>query len=234
MSPFTTVLEEIDTLDPESDYERIVQLSCGVDFPSDTAKALEFALFRTFCVPSIAARLNRAATTSLRIQERYEHTGTLVSEIVASGIRSERGQMAIDRLKGIRARHPIPDRDWVFVLSTLICEPIRWNARFGWRRLSGKEQLAIFFLWRAVGKALLLANLPDSLPECDRFNRDYERDHARAPRPVPRVSESAGAMAPGSLRVCVENALRLRGRIATRLIRPVRGTRLRPASLAAA
>ena len=222
MSHFTTVLEEIESLDPESDYERIVQLSSGVDFPSDTAKALEFALFRTFCVPSIAERLNRPSPAGLAVQERYEYTGALVSEIVANGTRSERGRAALERLQKIRARHPIPDRDWVFVLSTMICEPIRWNARFGWRRLSGKEQLALFFLWRAVGKALLLAQLPDSLAECDRFNRDYERDHARAPRPVPHVCESAGAMAPGSLRVCVENALRLRGRIATRLIRPAR------------
>ncbi len=222
MSAFTTVLEEINALDPESDYERVVQLSSGVDFPSDTAKALEFALFRTFCVPSIAQHLNRPGAARLAVQERYEHTGALVSEIVANGTRSERGRTAIECLQKIRARHPIPDRDWLFVLSTMVCEPIRWNARFGWRRLSGKEQLAIFFLWRAVGKALLLDHLPDSLAECDRFNRDYERDHARAPRPVPHACESAGAMAPGALRVCVENALRLRGRIATRLIRPAR------------
>src|SRR5450432_3132209 len=148
MSHFTTVLEEIDSLDPESDYERIVQLSCGVDFPSHTAKAIEFALFRTFCVPSIAARLTRVSTTVLQVHERYEHTGALVSEIFAHGTRSERGVTALAQLKRIRARHPIPDRDWVFVLSTLTCEPIRWNTRFGWRRLSGKEQLAIFFLWR--------------------------------------------------------------------------------------
>lgn len=222
MSHFTSVLEEIDLLDPESDFERIVQLSCGVDFPSETAKAIEFALFRTFCVPSIAARLNRAMTAALSIPERYEHTGALVSEIFAHGTRSDRGSAAVAQLKRIRALHPIPDRDWVFVLSTLICEPIRWNTRFGWRPLSGKEKLAIFFLWRAVGKALLLDLLPDSLAECDRLNRDYERDHARTPRPVTHGTESAGAMAPGSLRVCVENALRLRGRIATRLIRPAR------------
>lgn len=234
MSHSTTVLEQILSLDSETDFERIVQLSCGVDFPSDTAKAVEFALFRTFCVPSIAARLNRAARTTFGIQQRYEHTGTLVSVIVAHGLHSEPGQAAMAQIKRIRARHPIPDRDWVFVLSTLICEPIRWNARFGWRMLSGKEQLALFFLWQAVGKVLLLDNFPDSLAECDRFNRKYERDHASAPRPFPPTMDSAGDVAPGSLRVCVENALRLRGRIATRLVPPNQTSCPRPVGNVAA
>lgn len=220
MSHFATVLEEIETLDPEVDYERIVQLSSGVDFPSDTAKALEFALFRTFCVPSIADRLNRYVGPSIAMPERYEETGTIVSEIVARGCGSERGLAAIERLRKIRRRHPIPDRDWIYVLSAFICEPIRWIARFGWRPLDEKERLAWFFLVRSVGRALSLDNLPDSLLEFEQFNREYERDHSRMPRRSIRPSESAAHYpAPGSLRVCGENALRLRGRIATRLVR---------------
>src|SRR5476651_642821 len=217
MSHFHTVLEEIAPLDPETDHEQIVQLSCRVDFPSDIAKAIEFAMFRTFCLPSIAQCLNRPGADA---QDRYEQTGGIVSEIVANGCHGERGRAAIEQLRKIRSRASIPDRDWIYVLSTFVCEPIRWNARFGWRPLDGKEQLALFHLWRAVGHELHLENLPDSLAELERYNRDYERDHARPPRPAAgRPSESILHVAPGSLRVCGENALRLRGRIATRLVR---------------
>ena len=53
------VFQAIQKLDPEKDHQRIVFLSSCYDFPFDTTRALEFALFRTFCVPSIAALLDR-------------------------------------------------------------------------------------------------------------------------------------------------------------------------------
>jgi hypothetical protein len=52
------VLDEIRRLDPERDHTRIVFLSTRVDFPFDTTRALELALFRTFGVPSISALLH--------------------------------------------------------------------------------------------------------------------------------------------------------------------------------
>jgi len=55
------ILREIQKLDPEKDEQRIVFLSSRYDFPFDTTRALEFVLFRTFCVPSISALLDRTA-----------------------------------------------------------------------------------------------------------------------------------------------------------------------------
>jgi hypothetical protein len=55
------VLRRIESLDPGRDHQRIVFLSCRVDFPWDTTRALEFALFRTFCVPTISALLDKSA-----------------------------------------------------------------------------------------------------------------------------------------------------------------------------
>ena len=51
------ILHAIERLDPETDHQRVVFLSTCYDFPFDTPRALEFALFRTFCVPSISALL---------------------------------------------------------------------------------------------------------------------------------------------------------------------------------
>ena len=42
-----SVLAEIRSLDPEADHQRIVFLSTRFEFPFDTTRALEFALFRT-------------------------------------------------------------------------------------------------------------------------------------------------------------------------------------------
>jgi len=46
------VFQAIQKLDPENDHQRIVFLSSCYDFPFDTTRALEFALFRTFCFRS--------------------------------------------------------------------------------------------------------------------------------------------------------------------------------------
>ena len=53
-----TIRDQIQRLDPEKDNQRIVFLSTCYDFPFDTTRALEFALFRTFGVPSISSLLD--------------------------------------------------------------------------------------------------------------------------------------------------------------------------------
>lgn len=53
-----TILEQILALDPVRDHQRIVFLIACYEFPFDTTHALEFALFRTFCMPRIARLLD--------------------------------------------------------------------------------------------------------------------------------------------------------------------------------
>lgn len=47
-------LSEIMDLDPKLDHQRIVHLMVCYEFPFDITRALEFALFRTYYVPSIS------------------------------------------------------------------------------------------------------------------------------------------------------------------------------------
>ncbi len=85
------ILRAIQKLDPEKDDQRIVFLSSRFDFPFDTTRALEFALFRTFCVPRISALLDRTAEFRVRAQKRYDDTDIIVSELMEWGYDSERG-----------------------------------------------------------------------------------------------------------------------------------------------
>jgi len=57
--PRPTILDQISALDPVADHQRIVFLSTCWEFPFDTTRSLELALFRTFCVPSISVLLDR-------------------------------------------------------------------------------------------------------------------------------------------------------------------------------
>ena len=70
----SSILDQIRVLDPERDHQRIVFLCTCYEFPFDTTRALEFALFRTFCVPSISALLDRTGEFRDRAQKRYDDT----------------------------------------------------------------------------------------------------------------------------------------------------------------
>jgi hypothetical protein len=92
------ILDEIRRLAPERDDQRIVYLSTCYDFPFDTTRALEFALFRTFAVPSISALLDRTGEFQNRAQKRYDDTDIIVSELMERGYDSDRGRRALRRM----------------------------------------------------------------------------------------------------------------------------------------
>lgn len=177
--PRSHVLDEILRLDPEEDHQRIVFLSTRHDFAFDTTRALEFALFRTFCVPSISAILDRTGEFLHRAQRRYDDTDIIVSELIEWGYDSERGRAALRRMNQIHGRFDIANDDYLYVLSTFVFEPIRWNARFGWRPMCVPERLAHFFFWREVGRRMNIKQLPETYDAFERFNAEYERAHFR-------------------------------------------------------
>ena len=64
-----------------SDHARIVRLDTCYEFPWDTTRALELALFRTFAVPSVAALLDSTGEFAARAQKRYDDTDLILSTI---------------------------------------------------------------------------------------------------------------------------------------------------------
>ena len=188
------ILHEIQSLDPKRDHQRIVFLSTRFDFPFDTTRALEFALFRTFAVPSIAALLDRTGEFQSHAQKRYDDTDIIVSELMEWGYDSERGTRALRRMNQLHGRFAIANDDFLYVLSTFIYEPIRWNTRFGWRPLSEQERLGYFHFWREVGRRMNIRDIPADYAELERFNRDYERQHFRFTAASGRVGAATREM----------------------------------------
>ena len=71
----------------------------------------------------------------------------------------------------------ISNDDFLYVLSTFVFEPIRWNARFGWRKMTRREKLAWFYFWRAVGHYMNIKNIPAAYEELEQYNVRYEQQH---------------------------------------------------------
>jgi hypothetical protein len=174
-----STLDQIRALDPVIDHQRIVFLSTRIEFPFDTTRALEFALFRTFGVPSISGLLDRTGEFLRATQKRYDDTDIIVSELMEHGYDSERGKRALRRMNQMHGRFEIANDDFLYVLSTFMFEPIRWNAKYGWRPLCEVEKLAQFYFWREVGRRMGIRNIPDDYCIFEQFNREYERTQFR-------------------------------------------------------
>ncbi|HWB22042.1 MAG TPA: hypothetical protein VG652_04055 [Gaiellaceae bacterium] len=168
-------LSEIRRLDPVADAQRIVFLDAALEFPWDTQRALELAFYRTFAVPSIAELLDSTGEFVERSQKRYDDTQILICAFCEAGYDSDFGKRAIRRMNQIHGRFEIANEDYLYVLSTMVFEPIRWNRRFGWRPLIETERLATFYFWREVGKRMAIRDIPESYEELEAFNVEFER-----------------------------------------------------------
>jgi hypothetical protein len=183
----TSILGQIQSLDPQKDHQRIVFLSTCYEFPFDTTRALEFALFRTFAVPSIAALLDQTGEFQQRAQKRYDDTDIIVSELMECGYDSDRGKAALRRMNQLHGRFAIANADFLYVLSTFIYEPIRWNRRYGWRAMCHQERVGMFYFWREVGRHMGINDLPEDYDAFESFNIEYERTHYRRTEASHRV-----------------------------------------------
>ena len=210
MSRFA-ILDEIRTMDPETDHQRIVFLTTCFEFPFDTTRALEFALFRTYCVPSISSLLDRTGEFRNRPEKRYDDTDIIISELIEWGYDSERGARALARMNQLHGRFKIANDDFLYVLSAFIYEPIRWNERFGWRVMCDAERIAMFCFWREVGHRMGIRNIPQTYDAFERFNRHYELQHFRYSETNHRVGtatvELFASWSPGVLAPIVRSAV---------------------------
>ena len=75
----------------------------------------------------------------------------------------------------IHASFEIPNELFVYVLSTMVFEPVRWNQRVGWRPSIETERLASFEFWRQVGTRMAIRDIPASYDELEAFNLEFER-----------------------------------------------------------
>ncbi|HYV97581.1 MAG TPA: oxygenase MpaB family protein, partial [Gemmatimonadaceae bacterium] len=173
------ILRTIESLDPERDHQRIMHLSFGYEFSWDSIRALEIALYRTYCVPSISGLLHRTREFYERTQKRYDDTSIIVAEMCEWGYETGRGKEALERMNWAHSHYKISNDDFLYVLSTFIYEPVRWIDAVGWRKTCRNEQLAYYYFWRAVGTRMGITNIPPSYDDFEAWSRAYEKAQFR-------------------------------------------------------
>ena len=173
------VLDEIRRLDPERDNQRIMHLSFGYEFPWDSVRALEIALYRTYCVPSISALLDRTGEFHEHPQRRCDGAAGLGAGRCGWSDEEGRGKAALEGINWAHGHYEISNDDFLYVLSTFIFEPIRWIDSFCWRRLCDNERQGYYWFWREVGRRMAIRDIPPSYEAFERWAADYEARHFR-------------------------------------------------------
>ncbi|MCP9887562.1 dephospho-CoA kinase [Cyanobium sp. ATX 6A2] len=166
----------------------------GTAFPWDITRALELALLKTFCLPSISALLSRTGEFEQRPRKRYDDTGLMVAELLRHGPDSPDGLAVIQRLNRIHGHYAIANADFLYVLSGFVAEPIRWLEHYGWRPLTAGEQQALFRFWRHVGERMGITGLPASLEQLLALNNRVEASLFAAAACNRRVADATLAM----------------------------------------
>ncbi|KAL1306713.1 hypothetical protein AAFC00_005381 [Neodothiora populina] len=174
------------------DAQRIQKYLYELEFPFTTQKALEFALFRTYAIPTISSLL--AKTTQLSdpslASKRVDDTRVIIMEMMGQELGSSRALGAIARMNYIHSLYQksglISNDDLLYTLTLFALEPIRWVARYEWREFSSMERCAVGVYWKNIGDAMKInfTVLPsgnagwkdglDFLAEAEAWSMSYE------------------------------------------------------------
>lgn len=173
------VLPEILACDPEVDAPRIARLSAGVDFPWDTRRAYELALLKTFAVPSSSRLLAATGELTERTARRHDDTVAVIATLGLHGYDSVEGRAALRAMNRAHRGHAIPMDEYRYTLSLFVLEPLRWNARFGWRSLTANERRAGLVFWREIARRMGIEDVPPDLASLEAESRSFEVRHVR-------------------------------------------------------
>lgn len=163
-------------LDPDRDWLAIYSVAAGLEFPWDTMRATEFALFHTFAVPEIGDLLFRTREFSEQTQRRYDDTMVILDEVGRFIGGETEDRTAVKRLNHMHGAYDIPNDQMLYVLATFVVPPCRWIDRYGYRPMSPAEIDALVRYWQRMGELMGLREVPEDYAGfCDYFDA-YERD----------------------------------------------------------
>lgn len=142
------------------DAFRIQQNLVELEFPFTFEKALQFALFRTYGIPTVSQLLVGTSefSTADKAPKRYVDTVILIQEFLGHAPTSKRTLEAVSRMNYLHSVHQksgqLLDDDLLYTLSLFAREPAWWISKYEWRQLEDFEKCAIGTYWKSMGDAM--------------------------------------------------------------------------------
>ncbi|KAF2463132.1 uncharacterized protein BDR25DRAFT_298370 [Lindgomyces ingoldianus] len=138
----------------------ICKYCISLEFPFTIEKALQFALFRTYGIPTISKLLceTRQLSEVQYAPRRYADTSILITEFLSHAPESDRANSAIARMNFLHGMYQksgkISNDDLLYTLSLFILEVERWVRMYEWRAFTPMELCAFGTLWKSIGDAM--------------------------------------------------------------------------------
>ena len=131
-----------------------------LEFPKLYYTSIQFALFKTYGIPTISELLvaTKQFSTPDNASKRYADTSILISEFMSHHPRSDRVFKAIARMNYIHSSYQragkISQDDLLYTLSVFLTEPITWVGKYEWRTMTDMEKCAIGTFWKSIGDSM--------------------------------------------------------------------------------
>ncbi|KIW91262.1 uncharacterized protein Z519_08158 [Cladophialophora bantiana CBS 173.52] len=172
----------------------ILKAVSDVEFPTLFEKGLQFALFRTYGIPTISELLVKTTqlSTEKNVPKRYADTGVLLGDMYGGEPDSDRCIEAYARLNYLHGHYirqgKISNDDMLYTLSLFLNQPVEWINKYEWRQLSDLEICAMGVFHKAMGDGMEISfeKLPsystgwkDGLHfyrELDTWAKEYEKN----------------------------------------------------------
>eukprot|EP00270_Netrium_digitus_P014285 TRINITY_DN4831_c0_g1_i1.p1 TRINITY_DN4831_c0_g1~~TRINITY_DN4831_c0_g1_i1.p1 ORF type:complete len:379 (+),score=33.04 TRINITY_DN4831_c0_g1_i1:75-1211(+) len=167
-----------EVLTPYEAWQILLNLH-SLEFPWIYTKSLEFALFKSYAIPSISKILALTKEFTSNIRKRYDDTDFLIRGFLECFIDSPIGKVSISRLNEIHSHYNISNGDYLYLLTLFALEPIDWIDRFGWRKLLLIEKEAHIVYWKNVGEKMGIANIPKTLDGFRKLRDSVEETRMR-------------------------------------------------------
>ncbi|CZT05072.1 uncharacterized protein RAG0_11314 [Rhynchosporium agropyri] len=140
--------------------QAIISQLAELEFPKTFYTSIQFALFKTYGIPTISSLLysTKEFSTPENASKRYADTGVLIQEFSGHHPKSERVLKALARMNYIHSRYQkagkISNADLLYTLSVFITEPVGWIDKYEWRCMNDLEICAIATFWKSIGDAM--------------------------------------------------------------------------------
>ena len=141
----------------------IIELISETEFPALFEKGLQFALFRTYGIPTISDLLVKTTqlSTELNVPKRYADTGVLLTDIYGAEPDSPRNIEAYARLNYLHGHYikqgRISNDDMLYTLSLFLNQPVEWINKYEWRQLTDLEVCAMGVFHKAMGDGMQIS-----------------------------------------------------------------------------
>ncbi|KAJ3329314.1 hypothetical protein HDU76_008155 [Blyttiomyces sp. JEL0837] len=164
------------------------------EFPLIYRKSLEFALFKTYGIPTISRLLDTTKEFKQCAGKRYDDTDLLLTEIAGHPLSHDRSHRAQDRMNEIHGRYKISNDDYLYTLCLFVMEPINWINEYEWRKLEDWEVHSIFITWKRIGERMGITGIPDNIKELDAWYQKYEQEKMTYAITNRRVADTTTAL----------------------------------------